>query len=162
MKITIDNKEIIFDNIVNKNQIIYLNSDFKYNSILTNYHIKYSKFIELLETSLDCYVDFSDKNLINDTIEQYFNYFKITSNSLVKKNMITKIANIIINDTTLLNNKNILAIFDNYVSIKADEYYIFLKIILNINCIKDIKSTPIKEIEEEYFTILDFILDYYE
>lgn len=162
MKITINNKEIIFDNIVNKNQIIYLNSDFKYNSILTNYHIKYSKFIELLETSLDCYVDFSDKNLINDTIEQYFNYFKITSNLLVKKNMITKIANIIINDTSLLNDKNILAILKNYVSIKTDEYYIFLKIILNINCIKDIKSTQIKEIEEEYFTMLDFILDYYE
>lgn len=161
MKININNTEIVFNNIIKNKDLIYINSDFKLNSILTTYKINFDKFIDLLETSLDCYVDLTDKDIIYDTLEQYFNYFKITSNSLVKKNMVTKIAYILLNNLSLLKDTKVESIFFNYISYKSDEYYTFIKIILNTQSINK-KMEITSSGEEEYFTILDFILDYYE
>ena len=137
-------------------------SNFKFSSILTTYHINYKIFIELIETSLDSYVDLTNKDIIYDTIEQYFNYFKITSNSLVKKNMATKIANILFNNLSLLKDTKVESILLNYVSYKSDEYYTFLKIILNTQSINKKMNIVSQVEEEENFTLLDFILDYYE
>lgn len=161
MKININNTEIVFNNIIKNKDLIYINSDFKLNSILTTYKINFDKFIDLLETSLDCYVDLTDKDIIYDTLEQYFNYFKITSNSLVKKNMVTKIAYILLNNLSLLKDIKVKSIFLNYISYKSDEYYTFIKIILNTQSVNK-KMEITSSGEEEYFTILDFILDYYE
>ena len=166
MKINIihnnNNTEIIFNNIIRNKDLIYINSDFKFSSILTTYRINYKKFIELLETSLDSYVDLTNKDIIYDTIEQYFNYFKITSNSLVKKNMATKIAYILLNNLSLVKDTKVESILFNYISYKSDEYYTFLKIILNTRAINKKMEIVSQVEEEEYFTILDFILDYYE
>lgn len=162
MKININNTEIVFNNIIKNKDLIYINSDFKFNSILTTFKINFNKFLDLLETSLDCYVDLNNKDIIYDTLEQYFNYFKITSNSLVKKNMVTKIAHILLNDLSLLKDSKVESIFFNYVSYKSDEYYTFLKIILNTQSINRKKKIISDGEDEEYFTILDFILDYYE
>ena len=162
MKININNTEIVFNNIIKNKDIIYINSDFKFNTILTTFKINFNKFVELLETSLDCYVDLTNKDITYDTLEQYFNYFKITSNSLVKRNMATKIAYILLNNLSLIKDTKVESILSNYVSYKSDEYYTFLKIILNTESINKKIKINSKVEEEGYFTILDFILDYYE
>ena len=71
MKININNTEIVFNNIIKNKDLIYINSDFKLNSILTTYKINFDKFIDLLETSLDCYVDLTDKDIICFRVKYY-------------------------------------------------------------------------------------------
>ena len=161
MKILLNNQELIFDNVSLKENNIYIKSDFEISTIMTNYKINYDEFIELLKISLDSYVDCSNKGSIYETIEQYFNYFKITSNPLVKKNMVTKISYIILNDLDLKENKKIMNLLNNYNSFKNDKYYTFLRITLNINNVNKINNKKAEYFDDEYFTMLDFILDYY-
>ena len=160
MKILLNNQELIFDNVSLKDNNIYIKSDFEIGTIMTNYKINYDEFINILKTSLECYVDCSKENTF-ETIEQYFNYFKITSNPLVKKNMITKITYILINDISLKEDKKIMDLLKNYSSYKTDKYYAFLRIVLNINHVNMITNKKTEYFDDEYFTMLDFILDYY-
>lgn len=161
MKVFLNNKELIFDNISLKNDIIYINSDFEISNIMTNYKINYDEFINLLKISLDSYVDCSAEGTLFESIDQYFNYFKITSNPLVKKNMVTKITYVLLNNLSLKEDKKVMHLLTNYKSYKTDKYYTFLRIILNIGSINKITDEKISHFDDEYFTILDFILDYY-
>lgn len=161
MKVFLNNQELIFDNISLKNNIVYISSDFEISNIMTNYKLNYDEFINLLKISLDTYVDCSVKESLFESIEQYFNYFKITSNPLVKKNTVTKITYILLNNLSLKEDKKIINLLTNYKSYKTDKYYTFLRIILNIGYINKITDEKISHFDDEYFTILDFILDYY-
>ena len=161
MNIFLNNQELIFDNISLKNNIVYISSDFEISNIMTNYKLNYDEFINLLKISLDTYVDCSVKESLFELIEQYFNYFKITSNPLVKKNTVTKITYILLNNLSLKEDKKIINLLTNYKSYKTDKYYTFLRIILNIGYINKITDEKISHFDDEYFTILDFILDYY-
>ena len=161
MKVFLNNKELIFDNISLKNDIIYINSDFEISNIMTNYKINYEEFINLLKISLDSYVDCSTEVSLFESIDQYFNYFKITSNPLVKKNMVTKITYVLLNNLSLKEDKKVMNLLTNYKSYKTDKYYTFLRIILNIGSINKITDEKISHFDDEYFTMLDFILDYY-
>lgn len=160
MKILLNNREFIFDNIELKKDKIYLKLDNKSSFFISKYQLKYDDFIDLLKLSLDSYVDCSDKDKIYETIEQYFNYFKITSNPLIKKNMSLKLGYILLNNINLKNEQNIESLLKNHKVLKIDIYYNFIMIMLNIKEIKYINISNYQDMDDEYFTFLDFILDY--
>ena len=156
MKVFLNNQELIFENILLKDNNIYIESDFGITNILN-----YDEFIELLKISQDSYVDCSIKETIFETVEQYFTYFKITSNPLVKRNMVTKITYVLLNNLSLKEYTKIMELLSCYKSYKTDKYYTFLRIILNISQINKITDKKIAHFDDKYFTMLDFILDYY-
>lgn len=157
MKVFLNNQELIFENVSLKDNNIYIESDLG----IANYKLNYDEFIELLKISLDSYVDCSVKETIFEAVEQYFNYFKITSNPLVKKNMVTKITYVLLTNLSLKEDNHIMELLSCYKSYKTDKFYTFLRIILNISHINKITDKKIAHFDDEYFTMLDFILDYY-
>ena len=161
MIISLNNRELIFDNIELKNDCVYLRNNFQSGLFLRSCQLKYNEFIELLKTSLDNYVECIDKNKTFETVEQYFNYFKITTNPLVKRNMATKIGNIILNDISLKDDDEIKKLINSHKINKNDPYYNFIKIVLNIKYIKVPNKDSYQSFDDEYFTMIDFILDYY-
>jgi len=155
MKILLQNREFTFDNLERKKEKIIL-KDF---SLTTS--IDYNFFLDMLKLSIDNYVNYNN-NDINNLVDEYFSYFKITTNILVKKNISCKIIHIYINNLSLLKNSHIIKKIKDYISIKNDNYYIFLKFMLNLRSINKnfLHSKPINE--EYYFTFFDFLMDYYE
>ena len=75
--------------------------------------------------------------------------------------MVTKITYVLLNNLSLKEDNKVMNLLTNYKSYKTDKYYTFLRIILNINSINKITNEKISHFDDEYFTILDFILDYY-
>ena len=155
MKILLQNREFTFDNLERKKEKIIL-KDF---SLTTS--LDYNFFLDMLKLSIDNYVNYNN-NDINNLVDEYFSYFKITTNILVKKNISCKIIHIYINNFTLLKNSLIIKKIKNYISIKNDNYYVFLKFMLNLRSINKnfSHSKPINQ--EYYFTFFDFLMDYYE
>lgn len=162
MIILLNNREYMFDNIEHKNNLVYKKSNFKFNSILTNYKIKYLDFMELFINSLDCYVNLSENDNFYSIVEEYFNYFKITTNEIVKKNMVSKICYLLINNFNNNIDKNILQLFEKHNPVNKDKYFFFLKVILQLSSIKFVidENNGIFD-DDDYFTLKDFILDYY-
>ena len=176
MKVELKNKVFKFNNISIKetitklkiNKYIIIQNSMKYNNYLFQKNLKYETFLTLLKNSLDIYVDTTD---YENVIDECFNYFKITTNQLVKINMSQKIAYMIIkskqnnNDSginklrSLLNNY-----FENKTGVINDcDELIFLKIIANIDRIDEhIPHIFDLELEENEYCLLDFILDSYD
>jgi len=162
MKILLDNREYTFDNVEQRNDTIYLKSNFKFSSILSSFQLKYDDFINLIKNSLDDYVNIPDNNLF-DTIEEYFNYFKITTNPLVRRNMASKIAYILINKINNINEEmkdKIYNLINSYKSNSKDKHYIFIKIMLKLSSVESTINEKLDIFDEEYFNLIDFILDY--
>ena len=159
MKILLDNREYIFENIEQKNNMISLKSSFSFCSISNNYKLEFNEFINILESSLVNYVDATEIDTVS-IIEEYFNFFKITTNPIVKRNMAIKITYLIIKDF----NKGIIPKIEKLITgfkppIK-DINHIFLKIMLRLVSIKSVIDEG-DVFDKEEFTIMDFILDYY-
>tara|TARA_B100000424_G_C22716320_1_gene389451 strand:+ start:14 stop:505 length:492 start_codon:yes stop_codon:yes gene_type:complete len=161
MIILIDNREYIFDNIEHKNDMVYQKSNFRFSSMLSNYKLKYTDFIELFKNSLDSYVNLSNNDNFYSTIEEYFNYFKITTNEIVKKNMVSKICYLLINNFNDTIDEKVLQMIEKHKPVNKDKYFIFLKIILKLTSINCIIEENQEIFDEEYFNLKDFILDYY-
>lgn len=160
MKILFDNREYIFDNVEQKNNMITIKSNFSFCSILNNYKLEYDEFMSLFESSLCSYVDIPSEADIMSFFEEYFNYFKITTNPLVKKNMATKITYLLINNFTDQNIQNkVCKMVNDFKPPIKDRSHIFLKVMLRLKSIKLIIEKD-SIFDEEYFTYLDFILDY--
>jgi hypothetical protein len=156
MKILLQNREFTFDNLERKKEKIIL----KNFNLITS--LDYNFFIDMLKLSIDNYVNYNNNDDINNLVEEYFSYFKITTNILVKKNISCKIIHIYINNLTLLKNSNTIKKIKDYLSIKNDNYYIFLKFMLNLRSINKNYSHSKNINEECYFTFFDFLMDYYE
>ena len=156
MKILLQNREFTFDNLERKKEKIIL----KNFNLITS--LEYNFFIDMLKLSIDNYVNYNNNDDINNLVEEYFSYFKITTNILVKKNISCKIIHIYINNFKLLKNSCMIKKIKEYILIKNDNYYTFLKFMLNLRSINE-NFSHIKPINEEcYFTFFDFLMDYYE
>lgn len=160
MIILLNNKEYFFDNIEKKNNHIFIKSGFKLNSILTNFKIEYDTFIDIFKNSLDSYVNIDNNNNYFSITEEYFNYFKITTNDIVKRNMTCKICYLIVNNFNKCVDKKIVNMFEKYNPVKKDKYYFFLKVILGLKSINNLINED-DLFDSDYFTLHDFILDYY-
>ncbi len=159
MKIFLNERKLTFDGIEIKNNIIYLNKEviiIPYE----NYQVNLDEFTKFLKNSLDNYINISDKNSF-DILSDYFTYFKITTNPIVKENMTIKICYLIINCKELWNSFKVINLFNSYKLIKIDKYFTYLKILSKLKSVEVSKPEFIK-FEEEEFTLLDFILDYHQ
>ena len=155
MKILLQNREFTFDNLERKKEKIIL----KNFNLITS--LEYNFFIDMLKLSIDNYVNYNN-NDINNLIDEYFSYFKITTNILVKKNISCKIIHIFINNFVILKNSNVIKKIKEYLFSKNDNYYIFLKFMFNLRSINK-KFLHNKNINDEYyFTFFDFLMDYYD
>ena len=159
MRILVNNKEIIFNNIIFKNNNIHITNN-GYYSLIPELKLSYDDLVDQLEESLDNYVEVNHADDINDVIETYFNYFKITSNPLIKKNMSSKIGNIILNNIDLIKEDYIYNLITGYKTYKPDKYFSYLHTLLNLNSIKEISSDNTLNFDDEYFSYIDFIFDY--
>jgi len=130
---------------------------------LNTTNLKYDTFINILKNSLDTYID---TNNYNQVMDECFNYFKISTNPLIKRNMSEKIAYIIIESIKEENYKPLEELrktLDKYLMDKISafnycEELIYLKIIANIESIKKEENNNIFD-EDESFTLYEFILD---
>ena len=159
MRILVNNKEIIFDNIILKNDNLHKTNN-GYYSLIPDFKLKYKDLIDQLKESLDNYVNINDADNINEIVETYFNYFKITSNPLIKKNMSSKIGNIILNNPNLAKDEYVNNLINSYKTYKSDIYYSYLQTLLNLNSIKEIFLDNTLDFEDEEFSYIDFIFDY--
>lgn len=165
MKLRVNNQEFIFDNVIQRNNcIIFWDSlsDLNVNDhiLSSKYELKIKFVKDMLENSLKNYINFNnsyEKSI--KLIKEYFSYFKLTSNFIVKKDMVSKISNILINSKNyekLIKNIEIKEIIKSYYK-KGDTYYNFLLLMLKQ------KNHFIYEVlkfnENDQFDILDFILD---
>ena len=167
MKISLIDKEFIFNNIILIDNILICKCiddvEDDTNTIIFPkvYKIDYSIFVDLLSKSFDNYVS-CNTNDIKEVIEQYFSYFKLTTNPIVKKNSIIKIAYLLLNNieyfTDPENKEFINIMLDSYQ--KKDIYLTYLKILLRLDSINDLEK-DIYEFEDFNFNFLDFILDYH-
>ena len=162
MIILLNNREYTFDDIEQENDYLYIKSKFKFNSILTNYKLTYLEFMDLFRHSQDCYVNITDYDNLLTTIEEYFNYFKITTNDLVKRNMVSKITYLMIDNFEDKLDENIYKIINKHKPVTKDKYYVFLKIISKLSSVRCIVDKNNNLFDEDYFTLNDFILDYYD
>ena len=175
MKVELKNKIFIFNNTYitqkkyNNNICDYIGTgkDFKsYIPIqkLNTTHLKYDTFIHILKNSLDIYIDINNYRQVMD---ECFNYFKISTNPLIKRNMSEKISYIVIESFLNENYEPLNELrktLDNYLmdQISAFNYceeLIYLKIIANIDSVKKEESNNIFN-EDDSFTLYDFILDF--
>ena len=159
MRIIVDNKEIIINNIILKNDKIHITNN-GYYSLIPHFKLNYTELKILLKESLNNYVDLDSNENINNIVETYFNYFKITSNELIKNNMSSKIGNILLNNVNLVQDDLIKNIISNHKSIKCDKYYSYLFILLSLSSVKNCSQNNTLNFEDENFSYLDFIFDY--
>ena len=145
-----------------KNKYIIINNS-KYNNFLFEKNIQYNKFVSILKNSLDVYID---TNNYEDVLEECFNYFKITTNQLVKRNMSQKIGYIVIKSVEN-NLENIIfklqKILNEYLNKNKSSFsdcdeLAFLKIIANLNSVEKV-DLDIFSPDDDRFSLLDFILD---
>jgi hypothetical protein len=128
-----------------------------------DYKIKYSIFMELLIDSFDMYIKQPDADYSLSKFETYFTYFKITNNPFIKKQMATNIGSLFIKRFFSHSqcNEPIEIMIYNYKSYKIDIYYNYLLILLNLNNIEDLSTDNNLDFDDEYFSFIDFILDYH-
>lgn len=156
MEIFLDNRKLTFENLHLKNNIIYLEKEPLFVPFINN-KVKYEDFFDFIKNSLENYISIENNNVF-DILSDYWNYFKISNNPIVRQNMATKICYLIVNNTELLNSLKLRNLIESYNSYKSDKFYIFLKIIINLKSIEKINNKDIL-LDEENFTLLDFILD---
>lgn len=157
MKIFLNNRKLTFESLHLKNNLIYLETE---PSLVpfTNNKVKYEDFIDFIKNSLENYISI-ENNDVFDVLSDYWNYFKITNNPIVRQNMAFKICYLVINYKELWNCYKLRNLIESYKSYKFDKFYIFINIILNLKIVETINNEKIY-FDEENFTLLDFILDY--
>jgi len=173
MRIFLNNKDtnyaLQFNNVKLNKEVIYISHNYPDSMGIPNYKINYNTFMELLTDSFIIYMEQKDIDIDIDNslsdIDTLFTYFKITSNPFIKKQMVSKISAIFIK--LLLNSDStepMKLLIQSYKSYKIDIYYNYLLILLNLNNIEVINiDNNLKNdfyIEDEYFSFMDFILDY--
>ena len=167
MIITLNNKEFTFDKVSRRsNNIVFFDNIFNKEHIISRrIEIDYDFCIDLLKLSLRSYVNCESKNRnLFDYLEELFQFFKITNNSNVKRDLVSKIGYLLINNELLLKDIKVLKMFSSYsennIYKKNDKYYKFLVLLFkqrNRDIIKNVSIT-----EDEYFDLIDFIFDYYD
>ena len=168
MIITLGNKEFIFDNVSKRsNNIVFYDNIFNNNHLLTNkLEIDYDFFIDILKLSLGTYVNCNNKDRpVKVCLEELFQYFKITNNNNVKKDVVSKIGYLLITNQNLIKDTDIFNIFSSLIeksiiNYKFDNYFKFIVLLFrheNNDIIEEIFIS-----DNEYFDILDFLIDYYE
>ncbi len=165
MKIILNNKEFKFKDLEIKNNTIYIRSKFNFSPLINHYKIEYDQFIDLFSSSLENYVDIEPDIIrdgkINEKIDEYYNFIKITTNPMVKKNMAIKIGNIITSNFDCFPNSKVDELINNYKPTSQDDYYVFLKMMLRLESITFLFKDEFYY-DQEFFTLKDFILDYYD
>ena len=167
MIITLNNKEFTFDKVSRRgNNIVFFDNIFNKEHIISRkIEIDYDFCIDLLKLSLRSYVNCESKNRnLFDYLEELFQFFKITNNSNVKRDLVSKIGYLLINNQQLLNDCKVINIISSYsennIHNRNDKYYKFLVLLFrhrNMDIIRNVSIT-----EEEYFDLIDFIFDYYD
>lgn len=154
MKILLDKKKLTFDITVDNNNMIKINDN----------KIQYNEYLKFLKNSLNYYISYENEN-VEDLFDNYFTYFKITTNPLVKENMTSKLLYLIVNtpssQISLFKNNKIKNLIDSYLYHNNDRYLNYIKITLKIINIEEIKNDYLIEFDNETFDLLDFIIDYY-
>tara|TARA_B100001287_G_scaffold267912_1_gene263597 strand:+ start:236 stop:751 length:516 start_codon:yes stop_codon:yes gene_type:complete len=151
----------------NNNKFIY-SENIKYNTAfkINKHNLRYDTFLHILKNSLDMYID---TNNYNDVLEECFNYFKISSNPLIKRNMSQKISYLIINSVKREEEElidKLKELLNSYLlkelnQINNCEEINFLKILANLKIVNEKDDINFFD-DEDGFTLLDFILDQYE
>tara|TARA_B100001093_G_C26743777_1_gene977899 strand:- start:608 stop:1111 length:504 start_codon:yes stop_codon:yes gene_type:complete len=167
MIITLNNKEFTFDKVSRRsNNIVFFDNIFNKEHIISRrIEIDYDFCIDLLKLCLRSYVNCESKNRnLFDYLEELFQFFKITNNSNVKRDLVSKIGYLLINNELLLKDIKVLKMISSYsennIYNKNDKYYKFLVLLFkqrNRDIIKNVSIT-----EDEYFDLIDFIFDYYD
>mgnify|MGYP006239832707 CR=1 FL=1 len=171
MIITLNNRQFNFSNVRLEGKSLKFND-----SILKNFNsseelftrkivINYEFFTKILNLSLRSYMHVNDnKSNIIDNVGELFTFFKISNNLNVKHDMAMKIGYLIITNDFLKNDKSLLNMMKEYSDsknfyVKSDIYFDYL-IALLIQENNEVKDSYI-DIDEEPFTINDFLIDYY-
>tara|TARA_B100001093_G_scaffold517136_1_gene597775 strand:+ start:2020 stop:2499 length:480 start_codon:yes stop_codon:yes gene_type:complete len=157
MKIFLNNRKLTFEGLELKNNIIYLSKEpilIPYN----NYQVNYQDFINFIKNSLENYISLEDKEPF-DVLSDYWNYFKITNNPIVKENMSFKICHLIINSNFLWNSYKFSNLVNSHKIHKPDKFYTFMRILTKLKNV-EIENEELVEFDEERFTLLDFLLEY--
>lgn len=136
-------------NLVYKNYILYYNKK----------TIKYTLFKNLFLESLEIPINENNKENILKDFEQYVNYFTITKNYNIQKKIGLKLSNLIIRNLWL-KNKEIFSDLLEFIKTSSDELKIFILIISNISNLEKKQNIFSFNLKNE-FTLLDYILDYY-
>lgn len=158
MNIKINNLEFSFNNVLVNNQNILFDSE-SFDQ-LKKLELKTLFVEDLLKSSLRSYVNFN--NSLDKSIEliiEYLTYFNLTTNNLVKRDMISKISNILIfsKDYKLIEqNYNVKKKIVSYPK-KHDRYYIFLLLMFKHSNKQIYEILDFKD--DDTFDFLDFILD---
>ena len=90
---------------------------------------------------------------------------KITNNQNVKRDLVSKIGYLLINNESVLSDKTIINIFSSYkdnknIYYKNDNFFKFIILLLkhkNTDLVEDFSIN-----ETDHFDLIDFIFDYYE
>lgn len=171
MIITLDNKEFIFENVSKKsNRIVLYNNIFNNHSLNkcvdSKVEINYDSFINLLNLSVKSYVNCNiNDNSVYTYLEELFQFFKITNNLIVKKDLTCKIGYLLINNQNLTNDKFTYNLFINIIeksciNYKTDIYFKFIILLFrHKNTIIDDKFI---DTDSKNYDILDFLIDYYD
>lgn len=171
MIITLNNRQFNFSNVRLEGKSLKFND-----SNLKNFNsseelftrkivINYEFFTKILNLSLRSYMHVNDnKSNIVDNVGELFTFFKISNNLNVKHDMAMKIGYLIITNDFLKNDKSLLNMMKEYSDsknfyVKSDIYFDYL-IALLIQENNEVKDSYI-DIDEEPFTINDFLIDYY-
>tara|TARA_B100000900_G_C20514318_1_gene689378 strand:+ start:712 stop:1218 length:507 start_codon:yes stop_codon:yes gene_type:complete len=168
MIITLGNKEFVFNKVSKRsNNIVFFDNIFNNNHLLTSkLEIDYDFFIDILKLSLRTYVNCNNKDRpVKICLEELFQYFKITNNNNVKKDVVSKIGYLLINNQNLTKDTDIFNLFSSLIeksniNYKSDNYFKFIILLFrheNNDIIEELFVS-----DNEYFDILDFIIDYYE
>tara|TARA_E500000178_G_scaffold356672_1_gene436948 strand:- start:1560 stop:2066 length:507 start_codon:yes stop_codon:yes gene_type:complete len=168
MRITLGNKEFKFDNVSKRGKtLIFYDDIFDSEHILNKrVELNYDFSLELIKLSLRSYVHCDHTNRkISDYIEELFQFFKITNNQNVKRDLVSKIGYLLINNESVISDKVIINIFSSYkdkknIYYKNDNFFKFIILLLkqkNTDLVEDFSIN-----ETDHFDLIDFIFDYYE
>ncbi len=174
MIITLNNKQFIFSNFkldgksikfsdnILKNQ----NKDKSEDLFSRKIQISQEFLIKMLNLSIRSYMHVNEnKSNIIDNVGELFTFFKISNNVNVKQDMAMKIGYLIITNDFLKNDKSLLNMMKDYSDsrnfyVKSDIYFDYL-IALLLQENNNIKDSYV-DLDEEPFTIIDFLIDYYD
>ena len=76
--------------------------------------------------------------------------------------MVSKITYLMIDNFKDKLDENIYKIINKHKPVTKDKYYVFLKIISKLSSVRCIVDKNNNLFDEDYFTLNDFILDYYD
>lgn len=149
-----NNRKFTFDILLDKQNNIKINDS----------KIKYDDYFNFLKNSLENYTSIDEEKIV-DSFENYFTYFKITTNPLVRENMTSKILYLLVNsyslDINIFKNKKINDLIDSHIY-SNDKYFKYIKITMKLKLIESTNKKINIEFDTDNFNILDFILDYYD